>query len=328
MRVFVLTISPSLVSWFTLAVLARSLRDDSRLRLHWRSHPHDLAVLSRPKSAGHAPRRICIAKFGYLARSDVNTGYGPNEFDKNTSVDNDTMLTNDPNHNISEFRKPLTRTLVKSVFPQCLNLLFRTFLIGDFVPQRESKESMQSGNRCWIEKEKKEKVLWSVVKERSTERYSLVCLESNKNSFWRVSENSMLMDEISENIFNEELNKLFLRKIQFRENHIWMNTTWRSRNQSEKIQNTHWLNRSMSSNRKDDNNWKPIYMGRSSSAREYICVEDWRWRTTFIKRAMQEVAEKLRNPKDVSIRKEFSKKKKKNNEDRKKFSRSMFRNHE
>ena len=159
MSVFVLTISPSLVSWLTLAVLARSLQDHSRLRLHWRSHSHDLAVLSRPKSAGHAPRRICIAKFGYLARTDANTGYGPNEFDKNTSVDNewhDDHQRSEPQY-LRIPGNPLTRTLAKSVFPQCLNPLFRTFLIGDFVPQRESKESMQSGNRCWIEKEKKEK---------------------------------------------------------------------------------------------------------------------------------------------------------------------------
>ena len=38
-----------------------------------RSHPHDLAVLSRPKSAGHAPLRTCIAKFAHLAKSDANT---------------------------------------------------------------------------------------------------------------------------------------------------------------------------------------------------------------------------------------------------------------
>ena len=29
----------------------------------------------------------------------------PKKFDKNTSVDSDTMLTNDPNHNFSDFSK-------------------------------------------------------------------------------------------------------------------------------------------------------------------------------------------------------------------------------
>ena len=54
------------------AVLARPLRDQSRLRLHWRLHPHDLAVLSRPESAGHAPLRACIGKFGNFAKSGAN----------------------------------------------------------------------------------------------------------------------------------------------------------------------------------------------------------------------------------------------------------------
>ena len=66
---------------------------------------HNLAVLSRPKSAGHAQRRICIAKFGYLAKSDANAGNEPTEFDKNNSVDDDTVLINDPNHNFSDFSK-------------------------------------------------------------------------------------------------------------------------------------------------------------------------------------------------------------------------------
>ena len=68
------------------------------------SHPHDLAVLSRPKSAGHAPLRTCIATFGYLAKSDANRSY-ESQSDKITSVDNDTMLINDPNHNFSDFAK-------------------------------------------------------------------------------------------------------------------------------------------------------------------------------------------------------------------------------
>ena len=87
-----------------LAVPARSLRDLSRLRLHWRSRPHVLAVLTCPKSAGHAQLRTCIAKFGCLAKSDANTGCEPNEFDKITSVDSDTMLIDDLDlHEISDF---------------------------------------------------------------------------------------------------------------------------------------------------------------------------------------------------------------------------------
>ena len=64
------------------------------------------AVLSRPKSAGHVPLRTCIEKFDYLAKSDANTGYEPDEFDKITVVNNDTMLMDDPDlDEISDFSK-------------------------------------------------------------------------------------------------------------------------------------------------------------------------------------------------------------------------------
>ena len=86
--------------------------------------------------------------FGYLAKSALNRGYEPKKFDKITSVDNDTTIIDDPDLDIYDFSKITGKTLDNSVFPQCLNSLFRTFLIGDFVPQRESKESMQSGNSC------------------------------------------------------------------------------------------------------------------------------------------------------------------------------------
>ena len=36
---------------------------------------HLLAELSRPKSTGHAQLRTCIEEFGFLAKSDANTGY-------------------------------------------------------------------------------------------------------------------------------------------------------------------------------------------------------------------------------------------------------------
>ena len=84
------------------------------------------------------------------------------------------------------------------------------------------------------------------VKDKSTEQYLGVIL-------FRLSENSFLMDEISENTFDEELTKLFLVKIQFRENYTRVSTTWRSKIQSEEIQNAHYSSRSVSLNLKDDN---------------------------------------------------------------------------
>ena len=64
---------------------------------------------------------------------------------------------------------------------------------------------------------------------------------------------SLNSDEISEDTWNEELNKLFLVKIQFRENYTRLRKTWRSRIWNDETQNTHYLSHSMSLNLKDDN---------------------------------------------------------------------------
>ena len=61
------------------------------------------------------------------------------------------------------------------------------------------------------------------------------------------------MNEISENTSNEELNKLFMVKIQFGENYIRLSTTWRYRTQHEEIENTHYLSHNESSNLKNNN---------------------------------------------------------------------------
>ena len=53
-----------------------------------------------------------------------------------------------------------------------------------------------------------------------------------------LAENSILMNEISENTLNEELNKLFLVKIQFRENCTRLSARWRPKIWSEEIQKT------------------------------------------------------------------------------------------
>ena len=65
------------------------------------------------------------------------------------------------------------------MFPQCLNPLFCTFLIGDFVPQRESKESMQSGPLLDRERKEREGFVISVAKSMS--------MKSRRNSIWSYS---------------------------------------------------------------------------------------------------------------------------------------------
>ena len=118
---------------------------------------HNLAVLSRPKSAGHAQRRTCIAKFGYLAKSDANAGNEPNEFDKNNSVDDDTMLINDPNHNFSDFSKTTSENTRQFGVPTVFESSVSHVSHDDFALQIESRESMQSGNRCWTERKRRRK---------------------------------------------------------------------------------------------------------------------------------------------------------------------------
>ena len=160
---------PSRVSSvFAPAVLWRSLRDHSRLRPHWHLCPPDPAEL--PDLNAKVKRTLHEhEQFGYLAKPVLTTGYEPKEFDKITSVDDDMTLINDPDHNISESRKPRTRTLAKSVFTQCLNPLCCTFLIGDFVPQSESKESMLSGTRCKTKRDEREGCAISVAESMSKE---------------------------------------------------------------------------------------------------------------------------------------------------------------
>ena len=84
--------------------------------------------------------------FGFLAKSALNTCYEPPKSSTSTlpwittRCSSTIRTTNSPTS-----RKPRTRKLANSVFTHCLKPLFCTFLIGDFVPQRESNGSMQSG---------------------------------------------------------------------------------------------------------------------------------------------------------------------------------------
>ena len=254
-----------------LAVPARSLRDQSRLRLHWLWQPHDLAVLSRPESAGRAPLRTCIAKFGWLARSDANTGYEPKEFDKITSVDTDTILINEPNHTFSGFSRTTNENTrhvgVLTVFESSVTQRSH----DDFALQVESKENMQPGNRFQTERNRWKRRFcdqcgWIDVKEKSTEQnLELFSSGSHEIWLWRVTENPVLKS---------------LRK--------FYSDGWDLREHLQRRAQQAIINDSMD---------------RSSSAGEYICVANWWWRIIFVKNATQEVAEKLKNWDFAAVRK-------------------------
>ena len=81
---------------------------------------------------------------------------------------------------------------------------------GEFVLQREIRESMlQETVARQRKRERQEKVQWSVLQSRCQGKVDGTVLGV---ILFRLTENSVLMDEISEKTWNEELNKLFLVK--------------------------------------------------------------------------------------------------------------------
>ena len=272
---------------------------------------HLLAELSRPKSAGHAPLRTCIAKFGYLAKSDANTGYEPKEFDKITSVDNDTMLIDGPD----------ARTLDCSVFLQSLKPLFRTFLmvillfkqktkkacIGKPIARQKEREQEESGGSVIS-------VALSMSKKsrrNNIRSHSLQTLRKFSSDGWDLWEH--LQRRAPQAISGENSVQ---RKLDLNEYKMEIQNLKRRDSEYALFESQ----RELESQRQ-----QPWEANQSKlNVRKYICVANWRWRTTFIKKAMWEVAEKLKNWKYAAIKRKSQKIK----EDWTNFSCSMIRNHE
>ena len=137
-----------------------------------------------------------------------------------------------------------------------------------------------------------------------------------------------------------------------------MSTRWRSRIWSRDLQDMNWLSHSVSLNLKDNNYWTLIRAsstwentivqrigdeGPSSSRKQwpslflflFLFLTDKKFMANpsphelemkdhLIKKAMQEVVEKLKNEKDAAIKRKILK----NNEDWKNFLRSIIRNPE
>ena len=199
----------SLMSRPSLLVPARSLRAHLSVRTV-------LAVLRCPESAGACATPHEDEKFGYLANSALITGYEPNEFGKITPVDNDT-------HDTLWRSRPQLKSLTSRNTHEKIGhfdvfTMFESSVShvshDDLALQIGSKEIMQSGNRCQRERERGKRRFCDQccrvdVKGRSTELYQCESAESQKNP--------ILTNEVFENIFNEELDKLFLVKIHFRE---------------------------------------------------------------------------------------------------------------
>ena len=122
---------------------------------------------------------------------------------------------NDPNYdNISDFSK-ITR---ENTGPFSVSTMLEASVSN--VSHGESKDSMHretvAGQRE-RKKEKTEKVLSSVLQSRCQRKVDGTVLGV---ILFRLTENSILTDEISEKTWNEEFNRLFLVKIQLRDNYF------------------------------------------------------------------------------------------------------------
>ena len=170
-------------------------------------------------------------------------------------------------------RKPWTRTQANSVFTQCLNPLLCTFLSGDAIGKplldREKRMRRFCDQCCRVD-----------VKERLTERYLCESEESQENLFWRVSENSILMNEMSENTLNEELDKLLLVKTLRK---LYLNEY------KMEIQNLEWRNSEdalIQSQRELESRRQQLLEINGQiklNEREFFCVADWGWRTILLR---------------------------------------------
>ena len=160
-------------------------------------------------------------------------------------MDGDTKPINDPNHDgISDFSKATRENTGLFGIPT----VFETTV-------SQSQESMPRETVA-RQREREEREGSVITGAESMSR------KSRQNSTWNHSlqtHRKLFSDGRElENTWNEELNKLFLVKIQIRDNCTRLSTRWRSTIWSEEIKNTHYSSHSVSLNLKDDNCWKPI----------------------------------------------------------------------
>ena len=218
------------------------------------------------------------------------TGYDPKKFDKITSADGDTTPINDPNFdNISDFSKITRENTGLFGVSTMLETSVSHVSHGEFPLQGESKDSMQSGNRCWTERKRRfcDQCCRVDVKEKVDGTILRVIL-------FRLTENSILMNEISEKTWNEELDKLFLRKIQFRE--IFLNESNMEIQKSERRNAEYALiasRRELESQRRqllEANQWAD----KPQRERIHLCGE-LGMKDHLHQECTQEVAKKLKN---------------------------------
>ena len=286
-RMSYLSISPSPLTCFIRRLCcSRTVTSTPRSRLHLpcRTVPDPKARVKR--TSARAARSSAT-----LADSTHFAGNGPKEFDKITSADGDTTSINDPNYdNISDFSK-ITRENT-GLFG--VSTMLEASVSN--VSHGESKDNMPRET----EREMKEKVLWSVLQSRCQGEVDGTV---SGVILLRLTKNSILMNEISENTLDEELNRLFLVKLQFRETIFdWVRPRDPKFGMKKFRTCVDWVATRASISKTTIAGSKS--MGRSSSAWEnYTCAVNWRWRTVFKRNATQEVVKKLKHWEDAAKKK-------------------------
>ena len=137
-----------------------------------------------------------------MADPTHSTGYEPKEFDKFTSADGDTTPINDSNYdNISDFSKITLENTGLFGVSTMLEASVSFVSLGESVARQRERKKRFRDQCCRVDVEEVDGTVLGVI-------------------LFRLTENYILMNEISEKTQNEELNKPFFVKIQLRENYI------------------------------------------------------------------------------------------------------------
>ena len=159
-------------------------------------------------------------------------------------------------------RKTWSRTLDDSVFPQCLNLLFRKVSHWWFCSSNGKQGKHAIGNPL-LERGREEREGFEISGTESMSKKGwrngiCVSLKSHRKFCSQESLKILLCCSRSpRTLGTKSSTSYFLGKFSS-EKIFWMSTSWRARTWSEEIQNTHYSSHNDSLNLKDDNYWKPI----------------------------------------------------------------------
>ena len=163
-----------------------------------------------------------------------------------------------------------------------------------FCSLREKAKKICNCETVARQRERKEKVLCSMLLSRCQGKVNGT---ASGVILFRLTKNYILMIEISEDTLNEELTKLFLTKIQVRENHTRLGTIWRPKILERR--NSEYT--SFESQRELETQrlqlLEPIQWADQAQWEKYICATNWKWRIVFTSNATQETAKNLKNSK-------------------------------